>query len=69
MLQLQQVINNMKYGTTILLIISYIIICFDAQNIYKLRDVAALEIKPQRKYFSITCTHCFRKSECHVYQN
>lgn len=42
---------------------------FQRSNIYKLQDVAASEIKPQEKYFSISYTHRFRKSECQIYEN
>lgn len=42
---------------------NYIIICFNTENIYKLQDAAASEIKPQEKCFSISHTHLVRKFE------
>lgn len=39
-----------------LLIIGYIFISFNIQNIYQLQDVVASEIKPQEKYFCISYT-------------
>lgn len=54
---MQHLIKNTNCSTKMMVIRNYIIICFNAENIYKLHDAAASEIKPQEEYFSISHTH------------